>query len=224
MARTLASSESENAYHQIKDLILRGKVEPGEFVSILYFADLLEVGRMPATIACQRLEVEGLLSIIPKKGVLITPLTINDVRDMYEAREAIELYMCERAFPNLTASDISALEDSISRQLICEKNEDAYGFMKEDTFFHRYILKRYPNATLLGLFDMMTDRIFIVGVKNTKNPKRMHSSIEEHKHIVACIKNGDLKGFLETISSNQMQGYVAMTTVIGTQLKDVASF
>ena len=205
-----SANESEAAYNQIKELILRGKVEPGEVVSILYFSHLLQIGRTPVTSACQRLEAEGMLSIIPKKGVLISPLTINDVRDLYEAREAIEVYIGERAFQNITASDTDELRQCIEKQKVMADRGDAFGFMKEDAYFHKYILQRYPNKTLLSLYDMMNDRIFIVGVMNSKSPARIRESIREHEEIVDAILASDRERFLKVLSKNILRGYYFM--------------
>ena len=209
------TNESETAYVKIKELFLRGEIEPGEVVSILYFSQLLNIGRTPVTAACQKLETEGFLRIIPKKGVLITPLSISDVRDMYEAREAIELYIGERAFANITKEDIEDLENCILRQKKCEQNEDAFGFMKEDAYFHNCIMRRYQNRTLLSLYEMMTDRIFIVGVRNSKNPARMHESIEQHIEIVDCIRKKDKENFIKVLGANILRGYVSMATIVG---------
>ena len=207
------ANESEAAYIKIKELILRGKAEPGEIVSILYFSQLLKIGRTPVTSACQKLEAEGMLRILPKKGVLISPLTISDVRDLYEAREAIEVYVGERAFPNITASDTEELRQCIERQKEMAEREDAYGFMTEDAYFHKYILQRYPNQTLLNLYDMMNDRIFIVGVMNSKSPARIRESIREHEEIVDAIVASDKAHFLRVLSKNILRGYCFMAGI-----------
>ena len=205
--KTASLNETENAYYRIKEMILSGQIDPGQIVSILYFSQQLQIGRTPVTGACQKLEAEGFLTILPKKGVLISPLTINDVRDLYEAREAIESYIGERAFDNITADDVEILKNCIEKQKECEKRHDAYGFMKEDNYFHLFILERYSNKTLLGLYKMMNDRIFIIGVQNSKKPNRIRAAIQEHNDMVAQIEKGDKAEFLRLLSDNILKGY-----------------
>lgn len=213
MKTTGKISDSDLAYNRIKEMIIRGQIEQGQVLSVLYFSELLNLGRMPVTIACQKLEVNGFLRIIPKQGVLISPITINDARDLYEAREAIEMYLAERAFANITAEDIVELEKSIARQEEFGAAGDAYGFMEEDTYFHRYILQRYPNRILIGMHHTMTDRIFLIGVHNSSNPARLQESIDNHKRQIACIKAGDKQGFLREVSANQVCGYLSITAM-----------
>ena len=198
--------DSDVAYEKIKDMIIRGQVAQGDVVSVLYFSELLELGRMPVTVACQKLEVDGFLQIIPKQGVLINPVSINDARELYEARLCIETFMAEHAFDNLTEDDVHELEESIQRQNELFRNSDPYGFMEEDTKFHRYILKRHPNSILMNMHHTMTDRIFFIGVKNSEYPARMQQSIEDHKAMVAAIRSHDKERFLAAVASNQISG------------------
>lgn len=207
MKKQQQASASEQAYNRIKEMIIRGQIEQGQVLSVLYFVDLLNLGRTPITIACQKLQVDGFVRIIPKQGVLIEPITITDAQELYEAREAIELYLAERAFEHITEADVAILEESIQRQIERSNCGDAYGFMEEDTFFHRYIMERYPNKILMKMHHNMSDRIFLLGVKNSSNQKRLQESIENHRRQVQCIKAKDKQGFLQEVAANQISGY-----------------
>lgn len=210
--------ESDIAYEKIKDLIIRGKVSQGDVVSVLYFSELLGLGRMPVTVACQKLEVDGFLQIIPKQGVLINPLSINDARELYEARLAIETFMAEQAFDNLTDDDLKELEASIERQIALSNIPDPYGFMQEDTNFHRYILKKHPNSILMNMHHTMTDRIFFIGVKNSEHLSRMIQSIEDHKKMIAAIRAHDKEQFLAAVATNQISGLQFVASNINTNI------
>ncbi len=204
-------SFAAQAYQTIKDMIIRGQIEQGDVLSILYLADLLNIGRTPVTIACQRLECDGLVRIIPKQGVLINPMTVNDVRELYESRIAIEIFLADKAFEYFNKADIETLEASILRQHTLGEKEDAYGFMEEDTYFHRYIIGRYPNKTLMGMHHNLTDRIFLFGVRNSTNRTRLFQSIESHQRMVQALKEKDRNKFLAEIELNQMSGYIFNT-------------
>ena len=162
---------SEIAYERLKKLVVRGEIPPGEVVSITYLSDVLDIGRTPTSNACQRLECDGLLKIIPKQGVLINALSIDDARDLYESRSAIEIYASQKSFDNLNDDDISTLEELIVKQTEAGKVSDAYEFMKFDTKFHKHILNKHNNKLLLEIFYQLTDRIFIFGIKNNMSTK-----------------------------------------------------
>lgn len=208
-------SVSEQAYCRIKEMIIRGQLAQGQVLSVLYLVDLLGLGRTPVTTACQKLQVDGFLRIIPKQGVLIEPITVTDAQELYEAREAIELYMAGKAFENISDADIKELEASMSRQVALSEKGDAYGFMEEDTYFHRYIMGKYQNNILMKMHLNMTDRIFLLGVKNVSNPKRLQESIENHRRQIACLKAKDKQGFLAEVVANQISGYVFASSISG---------
>ncbi len=198
--------DSDLAYEQIKDMIIRGKLAAGEVKSVLHLSDVLQLGRMPVTVACQKLEVDGFLQIIPKQGVLINPVTMDSARELYEARLAIETFLARQAFGRLTEEDLTVLDEMILQQEAMCEAKDAYGFMVEDTKFHRHILSRYPNATLFNMHCTLTDRIFFIGMRNSSSPARVRQSIEEHKKMVAAIRKGDLEAFISAVAANQTSG------------------
>ncbi len=208
-------SVSEQAYYRIKEMIIRGQLAQGQVLSVLYLVDLLGLGRTPITTACQKLQVDGYLRIIPKQGVLIEPITVTDAQELYEAREAIELYMADKAFDNITDDDIKVLEESVIRQVELSKIGDAYGFIEEDTYFHRYIMGKYQNSILMKMHLNMTDRIFLLGVKNVSNSKRLQESIENHRRQIECLKAKDKQGFLMEVAANQISGYAFASSING---------
>ncbi len=203
--------DSDIAYEKIKDMIIRGSLEAGKVQSVLQFAGILGLGRMPVTTACQKLEAEGFLQIIPKQGVLVNPVSMESARELYEARLAIETFLAERAFPRLTGADLETLETMISRQEAACQAGDAYGFMVEDTEFHRHIISRYPNQTLYNMHCTLTDRIFFIGVRNSSRSARVGQSIAEHRKMLAAIRAGDREAFIAAVAANQTSGLSFVT-------------
>ena len=133
---------------------------------------------------------------------------ITHAQELYDAREAIELCIADKAFENITADDIKELEESINRQIELSKQGDAYGFMEEDTYFHRFIMGKYQNNTLLKMHHNMTDCIFLLGVKIVSSAKRLQESIENHRRQIKCLKAKDKQGFLREVAANQISGYL----------------
>lgn len=207
--------DSDIAYARIKDMIIRGHVAHGDVLSVMYFSEILELGRTPVTVACQKLEADGFLQIIPKQGVLINPVSLEDARELYEARLAIETFMADHAFSRMTELDLAVLEGYIQRQQEACNAMDPYRFMEEDTAFHRYILSKYPNQTLINMHHTLTDRIFFIGIKNSSHESRMQQSIAEHTKMVDAIRENDKEKFLQAITVNQTSGLVFVTSYLG---------
>jgi len=206
-------SHTEHAYNLIKEKIIKDEFKQSTVVSILSLADELSIGRTPVTIACKQLEHEGLLKIIPKRGVLINPLTSDDVRELYESRIAIEIFLAGKAFNFIEKKDIQVLEASIVKQKdYCDK-KDPYAYMEEDTFFHRYILEKYDNKILMHMHHNLSDRILLFGIRNSKSQERILTAIATHEAIVSAIKSRERTEFLKQLEFHFVSGYSFLTSL-----------
>lgn len=205
-------SLTETAYKIIKEKIVSGELKPGEVISISAMAKKLNISRTPVTYACQRLEQDKFLTIAPKQGVIINTITINDAREIYELRAAIETYSAKRVFANITKNDIDCLEKSYQKQVQAVKQNDAKLFMSEDIQFHKYLLKKYENSHFFSIVDNLFDRAYLLGVESCKNPTRLRESLNEHRRIIDCLINNDKNCFVEEVEKNILNGFTSLTS------------
>lgn len=206
------SSLTQIAYKIIKEKIVNGELKQGEIISISAMAKKLNISRTPITYACQKLEHDKFLTIAPKQGVIINTITINDAREIYELRAAIESYSAKRIFPNITQEDIDCLEDSYKRQVDAVEKNDIHLFMSEDIKFHKYLLSKYENSHFFSIIENLFDRAFLLGVESCKNPVRLKESLNEHRRIIDSILNNDKNSFVEEVEKNILNGYIGLTS------------
>lgn len=205
-------SLTETAYKIIKEKIVSGELKQGEVISISSMAKKLNISRTPVTYACQRLENDKFLTIAPKQGVIINTMTINDAREIYELRAAIETYSAKRVFANINKNDIEYLEKSYEKQVQAVKQKDSKLFMSEDIDFHKYLLKKYENSHFFSIMDNLFDRAYLLGIESCKNPVRLEESINEHRRIIDCLINNDKNCFVEEVEKNILNGYTSITS------------
>lgn len=198
---------TQEAYQIIKDKIISGELAPGEFISISAMAKNLGISRTPVTNACQKLENDKFLTIAPKQGVIINVLTIDDAREIYELRAAIETYSARNSFNEFTADDIDLLKTSCRKQKKIIESGNTIEFMKEDTAFHQYLLQKYENSHFFSILNTMFDRAYLIGLKSCKDRERMVSSLQEHELIVRCLEQKDKSGFVNALEENILNGY-----------------
>lgn len=194
------------AYTQIKQKILSGELKQGQAFSINAMADALEISRTPVTNACQRLESEKLLTILPKQGALVNPISLETACGIYELRAAIESYNAKRVFDLLDEEDIAFLEASVARQEAHIAAGRIKEFMDEDSAFHRYILEKNRNEEILTTINGLYDRAYMLGIKNSGG-MRPARSVEEHKKILLAFRQGDCRGFADAIEENILNGF-----------------
>lgn len=208
---TQSQNLSEEAYKAIKEKIVNGELKQGEVISISAMAEKLKISRTPVTNACQRLEFEKFLTIIPKLGVIINSITIDDAREIYELRAAIETYSAKRAFENITNEDIDYLKKSLEKQIEYINKKDIYNYMKEDTNFHKFLLTKYKNTQFFTILNTLFDRAFLIGMKSSESFDRLIATIKEHEKIILALEKKDKDAFVEAVEFNIINGYTSLT-------------
>lgn len=199
------------AYSAIREKIVTGQLKQGDVISITSLADALNISRTPVTNACQRLEMDKFLTVIPKQGVIINTITIDDAREIYELRAAIETYSAKRAFDYFTNADIQILKESNLKQKEFMKKNDVYSFMIEDTKFHKYLLSKYKNSQFLSILSNLYDRAFLIGIKSCSTTARMKSSLKEHEDIIQSLADHEKNSFIDSVEVNIINGYINLT-------------
>jgi len=202
---------SEKAYDILKDLIIRGELAQGEVISIMALTSQLDIGRTPLTIACQKLENDGFVKIIPKQGLLINHLTVDDAREMYELRMAIETFSAKKIFSQLNDDDLTRLKESVRKQQAFVSVHDVYNFLQEDTEMHLMLLKKYNNQMFINCFNNLRDRVFLFGLKVCSSQSRLDRCIEEHNEIIKYLESGEKDKFIAALEANIMNGYIQLT-------------
>ena len=197
---------SQIAYGQLKQMILSGELKQGQAFSINAMTQRLQISRTPITNACQWLEREKLLTILPKQGALVNTISIETACGIYELRAAIESYNARRVFDLLDQSDIALLEESIEKQKEYAAAGRIKEFMDEDSAFHRHILEKNRNEEILSTINGLYDRAYMLGITNSKG-MRPTRSIEEHIRILDALKRRDAQGFADAIEANILNGF-----------------
>lgn len=201
---------SQLAYEQLKQMILSGELKQGQAFSINAMTEQLQISRTPITNACQWLEREKLLTILPKQGALVNTISIETACGIYELRAAIESYNAKRVFALLGQADIAFLEASIEKQKLHAAAGNVTAFMDEDSAFHRHILEKNRNEEILSTINGLYDRAYMLGITNSKG-MRPTRSIEEHAVILDALKRKDAQGFANAIEANILNGFRNLT-------------
>ena len=94
----------------------------------------------------KKLELEDFVTVLPKQGVFVKPITITETREIYELRAAIETFSAKRAFDMINEENIEWLKESVKKQKKFLDDENYQSFMVEDVDFHKYILDIYKNS------------------------------------------------------------------------------
>ncbi len=185
---------SDRAYAVIKDAILSLQIRPGATVAIGILAEQLGVSRTPVRDALLQLEKEGLVSVIPQKGALITPISGQDVREIYELRILLESYAARVAASKLTAEDHARLSASLAEA------EQAFAQGKPpraadlDRQLHELLVEKVDNERLAGFLRSLDTHYVRIRRIASALPGRFEKSHQQHIEIVAALRAADGEG------------------------------
>ena len=136
-------------FQTLRQAILKGELKPGERLMEIQLAQKLGVSRTPVREAIRKLELEGLVLMIPRKGAEVAEITIKDLEDVLEVRAALEeLAVCD-ACENITEEQILALKEAADNFQAALESDDLVKCAETDMAFHEIIysaLKKHDKA------------------------------------------------------------------------------
>jgi DNA-binding GntR family transcriptional regulator len=186
-------SMAESAYLSLKEEILRNRFPSGEFISIRDLSAALEgMGRTPVREAVQRLHDERLLTVVPRKGVIIPEFDIKKMMDQLELRHVLERFATVKAAPNIDDETLKDLEDILSDMGSVE-GKSSYKLARLNMSFHLKIAEAAGNRELFDALSRIYDHHIRIYTFFLTDPNRFNATQDEHWQILDAVRSGDRK-------------------------------
>ncbi len=148
-------SAVDHAYEQLRDMIVDLRLPPGMIVNETSLAATLEIGRMPVHEALARLASERFVTVLPRRGTMITTLALADVLDLFEAREAIECGVAHIAATRATAADLAELRHLVENADRARDGAAHEEYLRDDHAIHAFLIHMINNAPLRDAGDLL---------------------------------------------------------------------
>lgn len=190
----------------IKDAIIRGELRPGERVLEPELAMRFGVSRTPIREAFRQLESEGFLTVIPRKGAVVSPITDRDVKEFYAIKGLLEGYAARIACSWVTEKEIKRMEGLNEQMERYAEREDIKNFFKADNQFHDVFLKACGNEKLYNLIRILVQQFERFRITALSLRGRMKESVKQHREIVEAFKKGDAELVERLVRANAEQG------------------
>ena len=183
---------SERAYEAIKARILSLDLRPGQFVNEQGLCAMVGMGRMPVHQAVHRLMTDGLLEIMPRKGIIIGTDSLNDVLTGLEARSVLEPHITALAADRARPEQIEAMERVLAQSRRIVDQRFRREFMELDRRFHQAVAEASGNHVLVDVQRPLHERsarIWSLIVMRRADGLRLTQ--EEHEAVLEAIKRRD---------------------------------
>ena len=190
-AKAPAPSLRDVAYEAIKHRIITCAFRPGEYLNEAHVSAIVGVGRTPVHQALDRLMLEGMVDVLPRKGVIVRPVSLDEVLQIIEVRLINETYGVRLAAERAEPDDIAQLSDVLARAEQWMRVGKIEDMMRLDREFHHVIGRAARNVVLAGVLSRLHESALRHWFISLGRPGR-HSDVQgEHEAIRDAIRAHD---------------------------------
>lgn len=190
----------------IKDSVVTGRLKPGERVPEQEIAASFGISRTPIREAFRQLESEGFITVTPRKGAVVSPITDRDVREFYAIKSLLEGFAARTSCLTLTPKDIRRLESLNAQMKKYADKDDVKGFFKLDSQFHDTFLMACGNEKLCVLVHHLVQQFERFRITALSLPGRMKNSVKQHDEIIGAFKKRDMELVERLVRANAEKG------------------
>ena len=204
-------------FNTLREAILKGELQPGERLMELQLASKLGVSRTPIREAIRMLEQEGLAVTMPRKGAEVARMTLKDMEDVLEVREALDELAAIIACAKITdeqLENLKSIRDEFKKSL---DSGDVKKIAEEDVRFHDAIYEATDNAKLIALTNNIREQMYRYRVEYLKDQNNYPILIAEHDAIVNALEQRDKEMVTAEMHTHVVNQAVAVKAVIQKQ-------
>lgn len=178
-------------FNTLRQAILTGELKPGERLMEIHLANRLGVSRTPIREAIRKLELEGLVTMIPRRGAEVAQITEKSMNDVLEVRRAVDALCVELACERITDEALADLKKACDNFENAVKTKDLKKIAQADVALHDIIVQATGNNRLIQLVNTLSEQMYRYRFEYLKDCSIHETLIEEHRMIYESIVKRD---------------------------------
>ena len=185
------------AYEALKKAIITGEIPAGERIVETDYADRLHISRTPLREALRKLERDGLVEYVMRRGVIVRAFTIDDVREIYTIRNSLEMLTLPAIVEKATAEDIASLREKLAVMDRLQEKDDVEGLSPLARDFHWQLTCICGQKRILRVIEGQDEYIRRFSAMAIRQENRRSAAHEEHHRLVDYVEARDLDRFTD---------------------------
>lgn len=181
----------EIIFTTLREAIIMGELKPGERLMEVQLAQKMGVSRTPVREAIRKLELEGFVSMIPRKGAHVAKLSVKDIMDVLEVRASLDGLATSLAAERIAENELKELKHIQGQFDNYVEKDNLQGVIKKDVEFHDVIYKASKNDKLIQISNNLREQVYRFRVIYLKDFSSTKEVIREHMEIYQAIDNKD---------------------------------
>lgn len=186
-----ATSLRDAAYLAIKHRIITGYFKPGAYLNEATVCSVLNIGRTPVHQALNRLMLEGMVEMIPRKGVIVKPVNLSEILEIIDVRLLNEVPCARLAAERASGGDIEAMDTVLREARAAAERRDVERLMLLDRDFHEGLRRAAKNATLGEVLRNLQERSLRFWFISLNMPSHHIAVCGEHEAILEAVRRRD---------------------------------
>jgi DNA-binding GntR family transcriptional regulator len=183
----------ERVYIHIKDLILEGEFKAGDRLVERELAERLNISRTPIREALFRLESQGFVKTVPRKGVIVADISEKEIIEVFTILSSLEVLAAKLAAQKLDEETKSRFVEYSKKVADCLNNKKDADFSNLHSELNHLLYSSAKNAKLYEILSGLSDYIRAFAKTGYRNPGRPEKSMEEHLRIMEAIINQEIE-------------------------------
>jgi DNA-binding GntR family transcriptional regulator len=198
-SRTMAEAVAQ----RLKPLIVDGQLPPGTPLRLSQLSERLGVSVMPVRDALRLLEAERLVEIVPRRGAVVTELSVEDAEETYAVRVALEALAARRAAEKLTDEDVAELREAFAQLTAAQRSGDLGAFIEADHIFHSRLYQASGRERLIRNISELVDRSRRYAPYAYRSWQPLDAALAAHRPLFEAILARDA-ALVERLTSEHM--------------------
>jgi DNA-binding GntR family transcriptional regulator len=193
MARRPRPYLADSVYTALRQALVDGQFDSGEPLTEQELSRRFKVSRTPVREALAKLERDHLVRVVPKKGAFVRIASHDDIRELYQIREALEALTVRLAAPRIDREALAGFEARF-RELERRATPPRYTEIRPlGEEFHAFLVKQAGNAKLAAFLDQIRGELRSVWTMSILAPRRVQGLIREHLALIGALGRGDAR-------------------------------
>ncbi len=178
-------------FNTLRQAILTGELKPGERLMEIHLANRLGVSRTPIREAIRKLELEGLVIMIPRRGAEVAQITEKSMSDVLEVRRALDALSAKLACERISPEELEKLKEACDTFEKTVQGGDLKEIAQADVALHDIIIHATGNMRLLQLVNNLSEQMYRYRFEYIKDASMHQTLIEEHRQIFESLSARD---------------------------------
>ena len=178
-------------FNTLRQEILTGKLKPGERLMEIHLANKLGVSRTPIREAIRKLELEGLVIMIPRRGAEVAQITWKNLKEVLEVRRALDVLVIELACERMTPDSLEKLHIACDKFKAATKTLDTRKVAEADVELHDIIIESAGNRRLTQLLNNLAEQMYRYRFEYLKDATQHEMLVQEHYEMYQAIVSGN---------------------------------